>query len=288
MTEGLDPLLLRRLAEAALAEDRADHDVTTLALVPPEQAGRSVIIAKAEGVLAGLPLAGAVFAAVDGSLIWRPHTEDGRPVSPGDRVASVEGPLSSILRGERVALNYLTHLSGVATAAAAVVRALEGTGCRLRDTRKTIPGLRAMEKYAVRTGGGTNHRLNLADGVLIKDNHLAALRTRGLGIGDAVRLARDGNPGMRIEIEVTTAEEARQALAAGADEMLLDNMPLEMMREVVALATACDPRPALEASGGITLENARAVAETGVDYISMGALTHSAKALDLSLEVEAG
>jgi len=288
MTDALDPLLLHRLAEAALAEDRADRDVTTLALLPPEQAGRGVIIAKAEGVLAGLSLAAAVFAAVDGSLIWRPHTEDGRPVSPGDRVASVEGPLSSILRGERVALNYLTHLSGVATAAAAVVRALEGTGCRLRDTRKTIPGLRAMEKYAVRTGGGTNHRLNLADGVLIKDNHLAALRTRGLGIGDAVRLARDGNPGMRIEIEVTTAEEARQALAAGADEMLLDNMPLEMMREVVALATACDPRPALEASGGITLENARAVAETGVDYISMGALTHSAKALDLSLEVEAG
>ena len=288
MSDGLDPALLRRLAEAALAEDRADHDVTTLALVPPEQAGRGVVIAKAEGVLAGLPLAAAVFAAVDGSPVWRPHTEDGRPVSPGDRAASVEGPLSSILRGERVALNYLTHLSGVATAAAAVVRALAGTGCRLRDTRKTIPGLRALEKYAVRVGGGTNHRLDLADGVLIKDNHLAALRVRGLGIGDAVRLAREANAGMRIEIEVTAVEEARQALAAGTDELLLDNMPLEMMREVVSLAAACDQRPALEASGGITLENARAVAETGVDYISMGAITHSAKALDLSLEVEAG
>ncbi len=287
MSDGLDPALLRRLAEAALAEDRADRDVTTLALVPPEQAGRSVIIAKAEGVLAGLPLAAAVFAAVDGSLVWRLHTEDGRPVAPNDRVASVDGPLASILRGERAALNYLTHLSGVATAATAVVRALAGTGCRLRDTRKTIPGLRAMEKYAVRTGGGTNHRLDLADGVLIKDNHLAALRARGLGVADAVRLAREANPGMRIEIEVTTVEEARQALAAGADELLLDNMPLEMMREVVALAATCDPRPALEASGGITLENARAVAETGVDYISMGAITHSAPALDLSLEVEA-
>jgi len=287
MMEGLDPALLRRLAEAALAEDRAYHDITTVALVPPEQAGRGVIIAKAEGVLAGLPLAAAVFAAVDGSLIWRPHTEDGRPVSPGDRVAGVEGPLGSLLRGERVALNYLTHLSGVATAAAAVVRALESSGCRLRDTRKTIPGLRAPEKYAVRTGGGTNHRLDLADGVLIKDNHLAALRARGLGVADAVRLARESNPGMRIEIEVTTVEEARQALAAGADELLLDNMPLEMMREVVALAAACDPRPALEASGGITLENARAAAETGVDYISMGAITHSVRALDLSLEVEA-
>jgi len=295
MSEGLDPQLLRRLAEAALAEDRAGHDVTTLALVPPEQAGRGVIIAKAEGVLAGLPLAAAVFAAVDGSLVWRPLVEDGDRVSADDRVASVDGPLSSLLRGERVALNYLTHLSGVATAAAAVVRALEGSavpagrqGCRLRDTRKTIPGLRALEKYAVRMGGGTNHRLNLADGVLIKDNHLAALRARGLGVGDAVRMAREANPGMRIEIEVTTVEESRQALAAGADELLLDNMPLEMMREVVALAAACDPRPALEASGGITLANARAAAETGVDYISMGAITHSAPALDLSLEVEAG
>ncbi|MDO8611607.1 MAG: carboxylating nicotinate-nucleotide diphosphorylase [Dehalococcoidia bacterium] len=293
MTDALDPLLLHRLAEAALAEDRADHDVTTLALVLPEQAGRGVVIAKADGVLAGLPLAAAVFAAVDGSLVWRPHTEDGRPVSPGDRAASVEGPLSSILRGERVALNYLTHLSGVATAAAAVVRALAGTGCRLRDTRKTVPGLRALQKYAVRVGGGTNHRLDLADGVLIKDNHIAALRARGLGVADAVRLAREalarmGSPGMRIEIEVTAVGEARQALAAAADELLLDNMPLEMMREVVALAAACDPRPALEASGGITLANARAVAETGVDYISMGAITHSAQALDLSLEVEAG
>ena len=288
MTEGLDPALLRRLAEAALAEDRAGHDVTTLALVPPEQRGRGVVIAKAEGVLAGLPLAAAVFAAVDPALAWRPHTEDGRPVSPGDRVASVEGPLSSILRGERVALNYLSHLSGVATATAAVVRALGGTGCRLRDTRKTVPGLRALQKYAVRVGGGTNHRLDLADGVLIKDNHLAALRARGLGVADAVRLAREANAGMRIEIEVTAVEEAGQALAAGTDELLLDNMPLEMMREVVALATACDPRPALEASGGITLANARAVAETGVDYISMGAITHSAQALDLSLEVETG
>ena len=287
MTEGLDPPLLRHLAVVALAEDRTDHDITTLALVPPEQAGRGAIIAKAEGVLAGLPLAAAVFAAVDGSLVWRAHSEDGQTLSPGDVVAGVEGPLASLLRGERVALNYLTHLSGVATAAAAVVRALDGTGCRLRDTRKTIPGLRALQKYAVRTGGGTNHRLDLADGVLIKDNHLAALRARGLGVGDAVRLAREANPGMRIEIEMTTVEEAGQALAAGADELLLDNMPPEMMREVVALAAACDPRPALEASGGITLENARAVAETGVDYISMGAITHSAPALDLSLEVEA-
>jgi nicotinate-nucleotide pyrophosphorylase (carboxylating) len=280
--------LLRRLAEKALAEDRADKDITTAALVPTEQNGRGVIVAKAEGVLAGLAVAQAVFAAVDPSLRWKAHVQDGRRVARGDEVATVEGSLASILRGERVALNFLTHLSGIASATAAVVRALEGTACRLRDTRKTLPGLRALEKYAVRAGGGTNHRPHLAGGVLIKDNHLAALRARGLGVADAVGLARQANPGMSVEIEVTKVDEAREALDAGADELLLDNMPLEAMREVVALAAARQPRPALEASGGITLANARAVAETGVDYISMGAITHSAPALDMSLEVEAG
>ena len=289
----LDEAELRRLAESALAEDRADRDVTTAALVPEDQTGRGLIIARAEGILAGLPVARAVFLAVDTALVWKPSLEDGHPLSSGDRVVTIEGSLSSILRAERVALNYLTHLSGVATATAAVVRSLEGNGCRLRDTRKTIPGLRALEKYAVRLGGGTNHRLNLAEGVLIKDNHLAALLDRDLGIADALRLARQGlarlgNPDTRIEIEVTTVDEARQALGAAADELLLDNMPLDQMREVVALAAAHDPRPLLEASGGITLKNARAVAQTGVDFISMGAITHSAEALDMSLEVEAG
>ena len=288
---------LRRLAESALAEDRANRDVTTAALVPGGQSGRGLIIAKAEGILAGLPVARAVFAAVDTALVWKPSLEDGHPLSSGDRVVTIEGSLSSILRAERVALNYLTHLSGIATATAAVVRALEGSGCRLRDTRKTIPGLRALEKYAVRLGGGTNHRPNLAEGVLIKDNHLAALLDRDLGIAEAVRLTREANPGMSIEIEVTTVDEARQALDAAADELLLDNMPPDQMREVVALAAASrsDPdepassgrHPLLEASGGITLENARAVAQTGVDFISMGAITHSAKALDMSLEVDA-
>ena len=287
----LDEAELRRLAESALAEDRADQDVTTAALVPEDQTGRGLIIAKAEGILAGLPIARAVFAAAGASLAWRAEQEDGHRLSPGVRVVTIEGSLSSILRAERVALNYLSHLSGVATATAAVVRALEGTGCRLRDTRKTIPGLRALEKYAVRVGGGTNHRPNLAEGVLIKDNHLAALRDRDLGIADALRLARQGlarlgNPDTRVEIEVTTVDEARQALDAAADELLLDNMPPDQMREVVALAAARDPRPLLEASGGIGLENARAVAQTGVDFISMGAITHSAKALDMSLQLE--
>ena len=285
---GLDARLVRRLVRSALREDRAADDVTTAALVPPEQRGSGVIIAKASGVLAGLPIAREVFAAVDATLEWREERRDGDRLAPGDHVAAIAGSLSSILRGERVALNYLCHLSGVATAAAAVVISLEGTGCRLRDTRKTTPGLRLLEKYAVRCGGGTNHRLDLADGVLIKDNHLAALRQRGLGIADAARLARQANPGLKIEIEVTSVDEARQAIAAGADELLLDNMPLPAMREVVRLLAGREPRPRLEASGGITIENARQVAETGVDFLSMGAVTHSAKALDLSLEVETG
>ncbi|MDO8614871.1 MAG: carboxylating nicotinate-nucleotide diphosphorylase [Dehalococcoidia bacterium] len=283
-----DPVLVLKLVAAALAEDRAGNDITTAALVPPDQRGYATIIAKAEGVLAGLPVARATFAAVDAALSWRPERADGDPLSPGDAVARVEGALASILRAERVALNFLSHLSGVATAAHQVVRAIEGTGCRLRDTRKTIPGLRVLQKYAVRTGGGTNHRLDLAGGVLIKDNHLAALRARGLGIPDAVRLARQANPGAKIEIEVTDLEMARAALAAGADELLLDNMALPLMRDAVRLAAAHDPRPLLEASGGITIENARRVAETGVDFISMGAITHSAQALDMSLEVEVG
>jgi nicotinate-nucleotide pyrophosphorylase (carboxylating) len=280
----LHPAHLRRLAENALMEDEAWHDVTTAALVPPEQKGRGVIVAKAEGVLAGLPMAEAVFKAIGPSLAWRPLAAEGTRVSPGQAVAEVEGPLAAILRAERVALNYLTHLSGVATATARLVEAIAGTPCRLRDTRKTTPGLRTLEKYAVRVGGGENHRFTLADAVLIKDNHLAALRARGLGIADAVRLASasGGPPEMRVQIEVTSVEEARQALATGAHELLLDNMPPEETRRVVDLAKG---KAVLEASGGITLANARQVAETGVDYISVGAITHSAPALDLSLEV---
>ena len=274
---------LRRLANSALKEDQAWQDVTTAALVPPEQKGRGVIIAGEEGVLAGLPMAEAVFKAVDPSLQWRPLAAEGSRLSPGQEVVRIEGPLAAILRGERVALNYLTHLSGVATATARLVAAIAGLPVGLRDTRKTTPGLRTLEKYAVRVGGGQSHRLTLADAVLIKDNHLAALRARGLGIAEAVRLARQEAPaGMRIQIEVTTVDEARQALEAGAGELLLDNMPPEDMRRVVEMARG---QAILEASGGINLENVRRVAETGVDYISVGAITHSAGALDMSLQV---
>jgi nicotinate-nucleotide pyrophosphorylase (carboxylating) len=278
---------LRRLAENALTEDRASDDVTTAALVPPGQKGRAAIIAREQGVLAGLPVAQAVFDALDPALLWQPQAQDGDSLSPGQVVATIEGPLAAILRGERVALNYLSHLSGVATATARLLEAVAGLPVRIRDTRKTIPGLRMLEKYAVSVGGGENHRLTLADAVLIKDNHLAALRARGLGIADAVRLARQEAPrGMRVQLEVTTVEEARQALEAGAHDLLLDNMSPSQMRQVVQLAKARRrPRANLEASGRITLQNVRAVAEAGVDYVSVGAITHSAKALDMSLEV---
>jgi nicotinate-nucleotide pyrophosphorylase (carboxylating) len=274
---------LRRLAKSALEEDKAWQDVTTAALVPPEQKGRGIIIAREEGVLAGLPMAEAVFQAVDPSLRWRPLAAEGSRLSPGQEVARIEGSLAAVLHAERVALNYLTHLSGVATATGRLVAAVAGLPVGIRDTRKTTPGLRTLEKYAVRVGGGQNHRLTLADAVLIKDNHLAALRARGLGIGEAVRLARQQAPvGMRVQIEVTTVDEARQALEAGAGELLLDNMPPEDMRRVVEMAQG---RAVLEASGGISLDNVRRVAETGVDYISVGAITHSARALDMSLQV---
>ncbi len=282
----LDITLVRSLVRAALAEDHAADDVTTRALVPPGQQGRAEIVAKAAGVLAGLALAREAFLAVDSSLAWREARADGDLLAPGDCIASVAGSLASILSAERVALNYLTHLSGVATAANEIVRTLEGTGCRLRDTRKTVPGLRAAEKYATHVGGAVNHRMDLSDGVLVKDNHLAALSARGLTIGDAVRLACEGAPGMRIEVEVTNLDQAKQAAEAGADELLLDNMTPARVREVVATLGAAGRRPVLEASGGITSENARAYAEAGVDIISMGAITHSAPALDMSLEVE--
>jgi len=288
----LDSTVVRNLAAAALIEDRVADDITTNALVPSDQTGRAVITAQAEGVLAGLPLAQAVFAKVDAELGWKADKFDGDRISPGDRIAAIEGALASILRAERIALNFLSHLSGVASMAATVVALLEGSNCRLRDTRKTTPGLRALEKYAVRTGGGTNHRVDLSDGVLIKDNHLAALRARLPAatdhIQEAIRLARKSNPNVAIEIEVTSLEEAQRAIQAGADELLLDNMSLRDMADAVRAAARRKPRPLLEASGGITLTSARAVADTGVDFISLGGITHSAPALDLSLEVEEG
>ncbi len=280
----LDPGLVRRLVDAALEEDAAERDVTTRALVPPGQQGEATIVAKSAGVVCGLPVAAAVFAALDPSLRFEPRLPEGAVVSPGDSLAAVAGPLAPILSGERIALNFLQRLSGIASATRRLVDAVAGLDVRILDTRKTTPGLRALERYAVRVGGGQNHRFDLSDGVLIKDNHLAAARTRGLTIAQVIEGARaDAPEGMPIEIEVTSVAEAREALAGDADIVLLDNMPVEEMRTVVEAARG---RALIEASGGVTEENVRAIAETGVDRCSAGAITHSAPALDISMDVE--
>jgi len=274
----------RRIVSQALAEDLAFGDVTTEALVPSELKGKASILVKRDGVLAGIDVAKEVFQQVDHSLRFRALAKDGAKVRKGDVVAIVEGKVASMLKAERTALNFLQHLSGIATETARYVDAVSGTKAVITDTRKTIPGLRLLEKYAVRAGGGRNHRLNLGDGVLIKDNHLMALRASGVGLGDAVKKARRrALRATKVEVEVESVKQAREALSAGADIVMLDNMKVTNMLKVVKLAQG---RALLEASGGITLDNVRSVAKTGVDLISVGALTHSAKALDISLELE--
>ena len=269
------------IVELALAEDLGTGDVTTRATIAPDVPATGTIVAKAPGVVSGLPVATAVFARVDPAIEVRPLTADGERIEAGDVLADVAGPAAGLLAAERVALNFLQRLSGVATATARYVEAVAGTGARIVDTRKTTPGMRALEKAAVRHGGGHNHRVGLADGVLIKDNHLAALPGPD-AVARAVRLARAHGPHtLRIEVEVTTLGELDQALAAGADVVLLDNMEPTLLREAVAVTAG---RALLEASGGVTLATVRAVAETGVDLVSVGALTHSAPALDISLD----
>lgn len=284
MVDALDPVFVHRLVKAALEEDGARNDVTTRALVTPDQCGRGVVLCKATGVIAGVPLAQATFAALDPQVRFEALVADGAPAAPGDIVARVEGPLAPVLSGERVALNFLQRLSGIATLTHRFVDAVAGLPVRILDTRKTTPGLRPLERYAVRAGGGENHRYNLSDAVLIKDNHIAAARARGLTIEQIVSTARMAAPaGMTVEIEASTVGEAREAIDAGADIVLLDNLPVDDMRRAVALRRG---GVRFEASGGVTLESVRAIAETGVDVISVGALTHSAVALDLSLELE--
>src|SRR5436305_13307785 len=269
----------RELIERALAEDIGVGDVTTDALVPADARARAVIEQKAPGVIAGLDVARAVFEAVDGELRWEPRVAEGE-WREGGPVAEIWGSAASILKGERVALNFLGRLSGIATLTARFVRAVEGTGTQILDTRKTTPGLRELEKKAVVTGGGRNHRAGLHDAVLVKENHIEAAG----GVGEAARLALAAAPhGMIVEVECASLEELGEALAAGAPMILLDNMAPADLREAVERT---EGRAKLEASGGITLENVREIAETGVDFISVGALTHSAPALDLSLRME--
>jgi nicotinate-nucleotide pyrophosphorylase (carboxylating) len=277
----LDQAQLERVVASALIEDGAHNDLTTIATILSDRRARATLVAKEAGVIAGIPLALEAFRQLDGKVSIRVDLEDGTPVSPGTPVLFVTGHARAILSAERVALNFLQRLSGVASLTARFVEAVKGTRARILDTRKTTPGWRQLEKYAVRAGGGMNHRQDLAAAVLIKDNHLSALDG---DVGLAVRRARDLVPnGIKVEVECDTVEQVRQAIDAKADIILLDNMPPAAMREAVEMVKG---RATVEASGGVTLDSVRQIAETGVDWISVGALTHSAKALDLGLDFE--
>jgi nicotinate-nucleotide pyrophosphorylase (carboxylating) len=264
------------LIDQALAEDVGDGDATTVLLVPAEASGRATLTQKAPGVIAGLRVAEAVFHRIDAALRWHAHVEEGA-WREGGLVAELAGASRSILTAERVALNFLQRLSGVATLTARYVHEVEGTGARILDTRKTTPGLRLLEKQAVLAGGGHNHRAGLFDAILVKENHSAMAG----GVGEATRRAL-ASP-LPVEVECASLGEVREALEAGAPRILLDNMTNDQLREAVDLVAG---QAELEASGGVTLETVRGIAETGVDYISVGALTHSAPALDVSLILE--
>jgi nicotinate-nucleotide pyrophosphorylase (carboxylating) len=273
------------IIDLALAEDVSHGDLTSEALIPSGIQGRASILAKAEGVLAGIEVSKRLFFKVDPLLEFRGLIKDGTRVKPGDTVATISGEALSILKGERVALNFLSRLSGVATNTARFVAEVEGFRVKISDTRKTTPGLRQLEKYAVSLRGGQNHRLHLGDGVLIKDNHLTVLRALGMSLKEIVLKAKQNTPqDQAVEVEVGTAEEALEAAEAGADIIMLDNVAPDEMHRVRGLIPG---HIKLEASGGINLKNVRAAAQAGVDIISIGALTHSAKALDFSLEFEA-
>ena len=274
---------IEALVDRALAEDLSIGDPTTDALIPAHLIGQADLVSRAEGVLAGVDVAKAVFARVDSRLVAEAAIEDGSPLEAGSVIARVRGPVAPILMGERTALNFLQRLSGIATETARYVQAVDGLDARIVDTRKTTPGLRTLEKYAVRAGGGSNHRRNLGDGILIKDNHIQALRGDGLSLAEIVRNARvRASHTLRVEVEVENLDEVKEALDAGAEILLLDNMGLPEMAQAVKLARG---RAVTEASGGITLDTVCSVAATGVDLISVGALTHSVRALDISLDL---
>jgi nicotinate-nucleotide pyrophosphorylase (carboxylating) len=266
-----------RIIRQALREDIGMGDLTTMATVEPGTVARAELVAKEDFVLAGLAVARQVFKTLDPAIAFEMLTADGHPVRRGEVIAWLKGDAALLLQGERVALNLLQRLSGIATMTARYVAEVQGTGARLLDTRKTTPGLRLLEKYAVRMGGGRNHRFSLADGVLIKENHIAAAGS----LTAAVQRARERVPHtLRIEVETRDLREVAEALAAGADIILLDNMDNETLRQAVQLVAG---RAQTEASGGVNLETVRAIAETGVDFISVGALTHSVRATDISM-----
>jgi nicotinate-nucleotide pyrophosphorylase (carboxylating) len=278
---GLDPAAVSALVAVALAEDLAGGaDVTTAATVPDGARGQADLVARVAGVVAGLPVTETAFwlASAGGEVACTPRATDGDRVAAGQSVLTVTGPISALLTAERTALNLLCHLSGVATLTRQWADAVAGTRARIRDTRKTTPGLRALEKYAVRCGGGVNHRMSLSDAALIKDNHVAAAGS----VSAAFAAIRARAPGLPVEVECDTLDQVAEALAAGADLILLDNFAIADMTAAVTLAAG---RALLEASGGLTLSRASSVAATGVDYLAVGALTHSAAALDFGLDL---
>lgn len=272
------------IIDLALAEDLSHGDITSEVLIPPHLQGKASILIKEKGIVAGGEVAKKVFLRVDPSLTVEVLIKDGTKVQPGDIVATISDRVISILKAERVALNFLQRLSGIASQTVKYVAKTHSFAVDITDTRKTTPGLRLLEKYAVRIGGGKNHRLHLGDGILIKDNHLAALRALGVSLKDVVAKAKQNAPqGMKVEVEVNTAQEAMDAAEAGADIIMLDNMSPDEMRHIMSLLPS---QVKAEASGGITLANVQAAAMAGVNIISIGALTHSPKALDISLELE--
>ena len=288
----IPPLDLDRVLphlDAALREDIGPGDVTTEAIVPPETVARGRFVAREAGVLAGVPLLPVIFGRLDPDVLVEPLTCDGEAVAAGAVIASIRGPARAVLSGERVALNYLQRLSGIATTAHRFAERAERHGAHILDTRKTAPGWRYLAKYAVQAGGGHNHRMGLYDQVLIKDNHLVLAEQRwpGRAVAAAIEAARaHAPPGTLVEVEAATLDQVRDALEAGADAILLDNMTLGQLRQAVAMAQDYDPRPFLEASGGVTLARVEAIAKTGVDWISVGAITHSAPALDIALDLD--
>lgn len=271
----------RELVRRALEEDVGSGDITTNATVPDDHTSHASIVGREEGVLAGLKVAQEVFLELDRELRFSPVLSDGERVAPSQVVANLTGRTRAILTGERVALNFLQRLSGIATLTAEYVALLDGARTRVLDTRKTTPGLRALEKYAVTVGGGANHRLGLWDMALIKDNHIAAAG----GIAEAVKGVRASCPGVAIEVEVRSLGELREALGAAVDRIMLDNMSVPEMKEAIELARAREDPPEIEISGGVTPAGLLEIAGLEPDYVSVGALTHSARALDLSLEL---
>jgi nicotinate-nucleotide pyrophosphorylase (carboxylating) len=288
-TAGLDPAYVQRLVRMALAEDLAGGpDVTSAATIPADATATAEVVARAGGVLAGLPVAAAVFDLVGTGAVPPARLEfapgqraDGDRVARGEVLATVTGQTRALLTAERTALNLLCHACGVATLTRAWVDAVAGTGAQIRDTRKTTPGLRALEKYAVRCGGGVNHRMSLADQALVKDNHVLAAG----GVVPAFEAVRREYPDLSVEVECSTVEQVRQVVGAGADLVLLDNMSTHTMAAAVRAARAINPAVKLEASGNLSLARASEVAGTGVDYLSVGALTHSAAVLDIAMDL---